>query len=77
VGLKNDVDQAATLEPNFDWSLNEECSQFNECDTLAQFIQAKKAVFHAEYSSSCPAAVTGFSTILKHTQLDAFRVVCP
>jgi hypothetical protein len=77
VGLKNDLDQVADLEPSFDWALNEECSKYSECDMLAQFTKSHKAVFHAEYGSSCPAAVTGFSTILKHLQLDAFRTVCP
>src|SRR5262249_25839198 len=77
VGLKNDVDQVTSLEPDFDWALNEECSQFNECGTLAPFTRAGKAVFHAEYVSSCPAAAPGLSTILKHQSLDAFRVVCP
>ena len=77
VGLKNDLDQVADLEPSFDWALNEECSKYNECGMLAQFTQSHKAVFHAEYGSSCPAAVSGFSTILKHLQLDAFRTVCP
>jgi hypothetical protein len=77
VGLKNDVDQVTALEPSFDWALNEECSQFNECGTLAPFTRAGKAVFHAEYVSACPAAVAGLSTILKHQSLDAFRVVCP
>jgi endo-alpha-1,4-polygalactosaminidase (GH114 family) len=77
VGLKNDVDQAATLEPSFDWALNEECSKYSECSTLAPFTKAGKAVFHAEYATSCPAAVAGFSTILKHLELDAWRTVCP
>jgi hypothetical protein len=77
VGLKNDVDQVVALEPSFDWSLNEECSKYDECATLAPFIQAGKAVFHTEYTTSCPQAVTGFSTILKHLNLDAWRVACP
>jgi hypothetical protein len=77
VGLKNDLDQVGALQSSFDWALNEECSQYNECDTLAPFTQAGKAVFHAEYSSSCPAAVPGLSTIVKHLSLDAYRLVCP
>jgi hypothetical protein len=77
VGLKNDVDQVVALEPSFDWSLNEECSKYDECGTIAPFIQARKAVFHAEYTTSCPQAVAGFSTILKHLNLDAWRTVCP
>ena len=77
VGLKNDVDQVAALEPSFDWALNEECSKYNECATLQPFVQANKAVFHAEYRSVCPAPVAGHSLILKHSSLDAWRIVCP
>jgi hypothetical protein len=51
VGLKNDVDQTAQLEPFFDWSLNEQCNQYSECGTEAVFTQANKAVFNAEYGS--------------------------
>jgi hypothetical protein len=77
VGLKNDLDQVDALQLSFDWALNEECSQYSECDMLAPFTQAGKAVFHAEYSSGCPAAVPGLSTIVKHMSLDAYRLVCP
>jgi hypothetical protein len=77
VGLKNDLDQVGALQSSFDWALNEECSQYSECGTLAPFTQAGKAVFHAEYSSGCPAAVPGLSTIVKHLSLDAYRLVCP
>jgi hypothetical protein len=77
VGLKNDVDQAAALEPSFDWALNEECSRYDECATLEPFVQANKAVFHVEYASVCPAPIAGHSLLLKHLDLDAWRVVCP
>ncbi|HWE24633.1 MAG TPA: endo alpha-1,4 polygalactosaminidase [Myxococcales bacterium] len=77
IGLKNDVDQVAALEPSFDWALNEECSKYSECATLKPFVDANKAVFHAEYTSACPAPVPGHSLILKHLSLDAWRVVCP
>ena len=77
VGLKNDVDQATTLEPSFDWALNEECSKYRECGTEKAFVTAGKAVFHAEYTRTCPAAVAGFSTILKRLSLGARRTVCP
>jgi hypothetical protein len=58
VGLKGDIDQAAALEPFFDWSLNEECNQYHECDLLAPFTAHNKAVFNAEYvggTAFCPA----------------------
>jgi len=76
VGLKNDIDQAKTLEPNFDWALNEECNKYKECSTLDVFITKGKAVFNCEYSGSattvCPKMVTEkFSTIFKSLDLDA------
>ena len=55
VGLKNDTDQTAQLEPDFDWALNEQCNQYSECDTENVFVNANKAVFNAEYSGG-----TGF-----------------
>jgi len=51
VGLKNDIDQAAQLVSRFDFSVNEQCHEFNECDKLAVFINAGKPVFNAEYAS--------------------------
>jgi hypothetical protein len=59
VGLKNDLDQIDDLVEYFDWALNEQCYQYNECDRLLPFVQAGKAVFGVEYEGSpntyCPA----------------------
>jgi len=52
VGLKNDVEQAAALQPYFEWTLNEECYQYSECDGLQVFTNANKAVFQVEYSGT-------------------------
>jgi hypothetical protein len=41
IGLKNDVDQVDDLVTYFDWALNEQCWQYNECDTLQPFIEGK------------------------------------
>jgi len=76
VALKNDLDQAAQLEPSFDWILDEQCNQYDECDTLAPFVKAGKAAFNCEYqgsaSSFCPKMVTAdISSILKDLNLDA------
>jgi hypothetical protein len=81
VGLKNDLDQAATLQPDFDWALNEQCYQYGECDALQPFAKAGKAVFIAEYdvdpSAFCAqAAASGYSAIRKHLALDAWRQAC-
>ncbi len=58
IGLKNDLDQVAALEPDFDWALNEQCYEYDECDALQPFIDAGKAVFGVEYSGDeyvfCP-----------------------
>ena len=34
VGLKNDLDQIGDLVVSFDWALDEQCFQYDECDTL-------------------------------------------
>jgi hypothetical protein len=85
VGLKNDIDQLADLEPDFDWALNEECFTFHECAQYQDnFLAANKAVFHAEYVDphrlTAVCAVTaplGLSTAIKKVELDAFRLPCP
>lgn len=68
IGLKNDLDQIKDLQADFDWALNEECFQYNECNTLRPFVQAGKAVFIAEYNGDpaefCPVAnAEGFSAL--------------
>jgi hypothetical protein len=81
VGLKNDLDQAATLEPDFDWALNEQCFQYRECDRLQPFVRAGKAVFVAEYeldtASFCSQARgAGVMAMRKRLALDAWRETC-
>jgi hypothetical protein len=49
IGLKNALDQIPQLEPHFDFSVNEQCHEYDECDTLTPFIRAGKPVFNAEY----------------------------
>lgn len=84
IALKNDVEQIAALEPDFDFALNEECLAFRECEMLGPFILAGKAVLHVEYAKSAQAPVLcgaptteGFSTLLKNLSLDAWRYECP
>ncbi|PPK92475.1 hypothetical protein CLV92_11476 [Kineococcus xinjiangensis] len=82
VGLKNDVDQIAELEPDFDFAVNEQCLQYEECGAYEPFVRAGKAVLHVEYEMSpeefCAAVpVPGFSSMLKRYDLDAYRHVCP
>lgn len=49
VGLKNDLDQIPDLVGDFDFSVNEQCHEYDECDLLQPFTDAGKAVFVAEY----------------------------
>lgn len=61
VGLKNDLDQAGSLQPYFDFAINEECWQYGECGALEAWpSQYGKAVFNVEYelkpAKFCPQA---------------------
>jgi len=83
VGLKNDLDQVDDLVDHFDWALNEECFEWEECEMLLPFIAAGKAVFHVEYGGEglaetvCPYANgLDFDTLVKNWDLDAWRVAC-
>jgi hypothetical protein len=81
IGLKNDLDQARELEPDFDFAINEQCFEYGECNLLQPFVAAGKAVFNAEYtitlSSFCAQAKSmGISAIRKNLDLDATREAC-
>ncbi|WP_245231820.1 endo alpha-1,4 polygalactosaminidase [Streptomyces novaecaesareae] len=81
IGLKNDLDQIPALLPDFDFAVNEECSQFDECDRVAPFVKAGKAVFHVEYKLDtdqfCTKAKSlGFSSMQKKLDLNAWRKPC-
>ncbi|HTR67305.1 MAG TPA: endo alpha-1,4 polygalactosaminidase [Terriglobales bacterium] len=81
VALKNDTDQVNQLEPSFDFMIDEQCFQYNECNTLTPFVNAGKAVFEVEYSGSasniCPKAnALNFNTLLKDLDLTATRTAC-
>jgi hypothetical protein len=50
IGLKNNLDQVLQLVEYFDFAVNEQCFEYDECALLAPFIEANKAVFNAEYA---------------------------
>ena len=83
------MDQVIELEPYFDFAVNEQCFEYNECSALQPFTENNKAVFNAEYHSRwlndanaratlCDqASTTGLSTlILPLTLDDSFRFSC-
>jgi hypothetical protein len=51
IGLKNDIDQLRELEPHFDFAVNEQCHQYDECGGYSVFTSKGKPVFIAEYAS--------------------------
>jgi len=89
VGLKNDLDQVEQLVDYFDFSVNEQCFEYAECEALRPFIDAGKPVFNAEYASGyvesavarealcIDAAALRLQTLVLPVDLDdAFRFSC-
>ena len=73
--LKNDLGQTGALVHDFDFALNEQCLQYDECDRYDPFVKAGKAVFHIEYKRRA-CAVPGLSSIFKRLSLRAWRATC-
>jgi hypothetical protein len=74
IGLKNDLEQIPELLPYFDWAINEQCFEYNECHRLKPFVDAGKAVFGVEYEGDlddfCPQAnAAQYSWLLKNWNL--------
>ncbi len=72
VAMKNDVEQLADLSPYFDYAINEQCQQYNECGGYTTyFIDNGKAVFQVEYklglSKFCPQANNENRNAIKKT----------
>lgn len=86
VGLKNSGDQVADLVDHFDFAVNEQCHEYDECGQFAPFLEQGKPVFNAEYAQDIvddPAAVCADSTeadlrtlILPLDLDDSFRISC-
>ena len=89
VGLKNDLDQVDQLLDYFDFAVNEQCFEYDECNALEPFILDNKAVLNAEYkaqyvsntaarNSLCTDALNRqFSTLILPEDLDdSFRYSC-
>ena len=89
VGLKNDVDQIEKLVEYFDFAVNEQCFEYNECSTMVPFIENNKPVLNIEYQkkyvndssmleSLCSDATNKqFSTLVLPLEVnDKFRLSC-
>lgn len=87
IGLKNDLEQIPQLVADFDFAVNEQCVEYDECDAYEPFVTAGKPIFGAEYSdvaindpeATCATARSaGITTIIVPRDLDdAFRTPCP
>ncbi|WP_405885356.1 endo alpha-1,4 polygalactosaminidase [Streptomyces sp. NBC_01384] len=81
VGLKNDLPQIPRLLSDFDFAVNEECAQYDECAQLSPFIAAGKAVFHVEYQEStsefcAESRRLKLSSMRKKLELGVWRQPC-
>lgn len=90
IGLKNASEIVSQIIDQMQWEVNEQCVQYDECDTFQPFIAADKPVFHIEYPDTAPnvdaatekkicsnAGAKGFSTLLKNMALDDWYYACP
>ena len=82
VGMKNGLESIdRDTVAAFDWALNEQCFQYEECARMKPFTKAGKAVFQVEYKLA-PAAFCaqaerlGFSSLRKRFSLGAWRRTC-
>src|SRR5262249_3103707 len=81
IGLKNDLGQVEDLSDRYDFAINEQCEEYQECHLLSPFIARRKAVFGIEFSvptdSLCNKANSlNHDTLKKRLSLDAYRVPC-
>lgn len=59
VALKNDIDQVSVLAPYFDFAVNEQCFEFDECRVYTAFTGSSKPVFNAEYAARYQQNING------------------
>ncbi|MEV6401068.1 endo alpha-1,4 polygalactosaminidase [Streptomyces sp. NPDC051907] len=81
VGLKNDVDQIPQLVGDFDFAVNEQCAEHDECERLTPFVRAGKAVFHVEYELGTgdfceQSRRLKLSSMRKEYELGVWRATC-
>jgi hypothetical protein len=88
IGLSNASELVATAVSEFDFEVEVNCLEYDECEKFLPFLAAQKSVLHAELVSDAANGAerlgvicsdprrAGFSTILKTSQLDAWRMVC-
>lgn len=88
IGLSNASELVGSAAPWFDFEVEVSCLEYDECDKYRPFLVAGKPVFHAELVNDAARGAeqldsicsdprrSGFSSILKTPQLDAWRLTC-
>ncbi|KAL8764768.1 MAG: hypothetical protein Q9203_006908 [Teloschistes exilis] len=86
IGLKNAGTILPQIEPLMQWTVNEQCVEYDECELFGSFIEHGKPVFHIEYPESAPSISKqdvdkycnpkAFSTVLKKMNLDEWVYEC-
>jgi len=84
IGLHGAVDLIPELMDSYDFALTDGCLERADCQLLLPFIDRGKPVYHWEYTTAtdggidiCAAAREfGFTTIVKHRELDPWRYAC-
>ncbi|KAG7114693.1 hypothetical protein HYQ44_008148 [Verticillium longisporum] len=91
MGLKNGGSIIKNVLPVIDFSVNEECAAYSECDLYKAVTDAGKPVFHIEYPDmaktgvqdkdarrrACKAKGAGrFNTVMKGLDLDGWVQYC-
>lgn len=89
IGLKNSLDLIDELVDNFDFAVNEQCFEYDECSRLAPFVRQQKPVLNVEYNDRwaldqserqqlcMEAKQQQFSTLILPLALDdSFRYSC-
>ncbi|RDW93044.1 endo alpha-1,4 polygalactosaminidase [Aspergillus mulundensis] len=91
IGLKNAGAIIPRVIDNVEFSVNEQCAEYDECDLYQAFVQQDKPVFHIEYpaggevstadvdkASLCAGfeGAEGFSTVIKDLDLGVWVQEC-
>jgi len=83
-GVSPSDDLITSLAADADWGFTEGCLADAGCQAWQAFTAADQPVFLIEYGSAADspalcaqAAQLGYSLVIKHRELDAFRVGCP
>jgi hypothetical protein len=85
IGLKNATEIAATLLPDMNFAVTEDCFKQGWCKVSKNFIAKNKPVFEIEYTDNhidfnafCQQAATlGLSPLLKKRNLNTWEQRCP